>query len=92
MSFFKGFLDEIVKLGSTEGWGMGGAWDTYAGMPTSGGSPLLHEQGVPDDVESNNFRSDFFQSKIMPPEEGKMVVPGKLAPNSDKESVDGKRR
>jgi hypothetical protein len=96
MSFYKGFLDELMKLGFHENWGLGGAWSAYAGQPTTEGSPLLHEQGVPFDVEWKNHRRDYFQSRIMPPEEGRMVVPGRLSPgahkSTDQDKVDGKRR
>lgn len=91
MSFFRGFADELLKLGFHEPWGIGGHWSVYSGQPTSEGSPLLHEQGVPYDVEWKNFRRDFFHNRVMPPEDGRMVVPGLLAPGAFR-SKDGKKR
>jgi hypothetical protein len=104
MSFFKGFADELLKLGFHENWGVGGQWSAFSGQPVASGSPLLHEQGVPYDVEWKNYRRDYFQSRMMPPEEGIAVVPGRLAPSAykgtdqekledkDKGKSDGKRR
>jgi hypothetical protein len=85
MSFYKGFLDEIMKLG-----GLGYAWSEHDKNPMPDGNSLLHEQAVPSDVEAKSDRRDFFYSKVMPPEEGRMVTPGKLS--TSKGLRDGKRR
>ena len=82
MSFYRGFLDELMKLSA-----MGDAWSEHSRVPVEGGSSLLYEQTIPMDVEAKNNRSDHFLSRIMPPEEGR-IVPGRLA----KSTSDGKKR
>ena len=96
--FFKGFVDELVKLGFHESWGVGGLWQSHGGEPTTEGSPLLHEQGIPFDVDWKNHRQDYFMGRVQPQEEGK-IVPGRLGPSKlrdknppDHEKADGKRR
>lgn len=89
MSFFKGFVDEISKYAFHEGWGAGGEWSSYQGVAEADGTPLMHERGVPYDVEMKSDRRDFFHDKQRgalgdhdetprEPNVGGKIVPGKL--------------
>lgn len=89
MSFFKGFADELMKIAFHESWGIGGEWTTYQGEPEADGTPLMHEKGVPYDVQWKSERRDFFHDKQRAmdeesgdtprePQEGGKIVPGRL--------------
>lgn len=86
MSFFKGFADELLKLASHENWGLGGEWSAYSGVPENDDTPLMHDRAVPYDVEWKNNRQDYFLSRMMGPDMGRMVVPGKLSPGRYKDT------
>lgn len=87
MSFFKGFIDELMKLSAYEPWGMGGEWNSYTGSEYDNDSPLMHEKGEPHDVTWKNFRQQHFMNMRTSPDEGK-ISPGKLG----KGQQDGQRR
>lgn len=59
--------------------------------PTDMGSPLLHEQSTPYDVELKNNRQDYFMGKVMPPAGDGKIVSGRLGKALDhtKDKVDG---
>lgn len=72
-----------------EGWGMGGEWSTYQGDHEADGSPLLHERGVPYDVEAKTDRQEFFRDKQRgltdetgqsprEPHTGGKIIPGRI--------------
>lgn len=84
--FFKGFADELMKLGFNDAWGLGGRYADTTGSPLINSSygPLLHEQSVPYDVEWNNDRQSYFQGLLLSADEDGKIVPGKLSSNSDK--------
>lgn len=81
MNFWDAFFNELEKLSffehASEAWGFGGEHDVYTGAERDTGSPLLHEQATPPDVDLKNFRSDHFFFMRTPPSEGK-IKPGKL--------------
>lgn len=89
MSFLKGFADELLKRAFHEGWGSGGQWANYQGVAEADDGPLMHEKGVPADVELKTDRRDFFHDKQRgalgdhdetprEPHDGGKIVPGRL--------------
>lgn len=79
MSFFKGFIDEIVKIASYQDhqdFLDSGAWDKGDESVNRDGNPVLYKQTVPQDVERKNRRQDHFIGKLM----GRADNPGRVDP------------
>lgn len=89
MSFFKGFASELLKHAFHGELGSSGGWANYHGVPEADGTPLMHDRGVPSDVEIRSDRRDFFHDKQRgalgdhdetprEPNTGGKIVPGRL--------------
>ena len=81
--FFKGFFEELVKLSmhDHDGWDIIDHGQVYSPTPDPGvtGSPLMHEQAVPDDVTDKSIRGDYFKDiRQSPPQSSGKIKDGKL--------------